>query len=124
MRDKKNVLSDALNGVKTVVLFFTKGEPTQKIWYYQLNLSRTLGKTNPLSEADLDDFVQLQQTKAESENSWTLNVADLGDDCDLSVKNPNKPEIVDNRTAADILGTIADLNNDSARLINEIKEML
>ena len=111
-------------GVKTVVLFFTKGEPTQKIWYYQLNLSRTLGKTNPLSEADLDDFVKLQQTKAESENSWTLNVADLGDDCDLSVKNPNKPEVVDTRTAADILGTIADLNSDSARLINEIKEML
>jgi len=111
-------------GVKTVVLFFTKGEPTQKIWYYQLNLSRTLGKTNPLTEADLEDFVTLQQTKSESENSWTLNVADLGDDCDLSVKNPNKPEIVDTRTAADILNTIADLNNDSARLINEIKEML
>ena len=111
-------------GVKTVVLFFTKGEPTQKIWYYQLNLSRTLGKTNPLTEADLEDFVTLQKNKSESENSWTLNVADLGDDCDLSVKNPNKPEIVDNRTAADILNTIADLNNDSARLINEIKEML
>ena len=111
-------------GVKTVVLFFTKGEPTHKIWYYQLNLSRTLGKTNPLTEADLEDFVTLQKAKAESENSWTLNVADLGDDCDLSVKNPNKPEIVDNRTAADILGTIADLNSDSARLINEIKEML
>ena len=111
-------------GVKTVVLFFTKGEPTQKIWYYQLNLSRTLGKTNPLTEADLEDFVTLQKNKSESENSWTLNIADLGDDCDLSVKNPNKPEVVDNRTAADILGTIADLNNDSARLINEIKEML
>lgn len=111
-------------GVKTVVLFFTKGEPTKKTWYYQLNLDRTLGKTNPLTEADLEDFVTLQKTKSESENSWTLNVADLGDDCDLSVKNPNKPEIVDNRTAADILDTIADLNNDSARLINEIKEML
>ena len=111
-------------GVKTVVLFFTKGEPTKKTWYYQLNLDRTLGKTNPLTEADLSDFVQLQKTKAESENSWTLKVADLGDDYDLSVKNPNKPEIVDNRTAEDILGTIAALNEDSARLINEIKKML
>ena len=111
-------------GVKTVVLFFTKGEPTRNIWYYQLNLSRTLGKTNPLNEADLADFVALQQTKSESENSWTLDVSALGDDCDLSVKNPNKPEIVDNRTTEEILSTIADLNNDSARLINEIKEML
>ena len=111
-------------GVKTVVLFFTKGEPTRSVWYYQLNLDRTLGKTNPLTEADLEDFVTLQKTKAESENSWTLDVSSLGVDCDLSVKNPNKPEVVDNRTAADILNTIADLNEDSARLINEIKEML
>lgn len=111
-------------GVKTVVLFFTKGEPTRKIWYYQLNLGRTLGKTNPLSEADLEDFVNLQKTQAESENSWVLDVSTLGDDCDLSVKNPNKPEVVDNRTTADILNTIAELNEDSARLIKEIKEML
>ncbi len=111
-------------GVKTVVLFFTKGEPTRKIWYYQLNLNRTLGKTNPLSEADLEDFVTLQKTQAESENSWTLDVSTLGDDCDLSVKNPNKPEVVDNRTTEEILRAIADLNEDSARLINEIRELL
>ena len=111
-------------GVKTVVLFFTKGEPTRKIWYYQLNLSRTLGKTNPLNEADLADFVALQQTKAESENSRMLDASALGDDCDLSVKNPNKPEVVDNRTTDEILNTIADLNEDSARLINEIRELL
>ena len=111
-------------GVKTVVLFFTKGEPTRRIWYYQLNLGRTLGKTNPLSEADLEDFVALQKTQAESENSWTLDVSALGDACDLSVKNPNKPEVVDNRTTDEILNTIADLNEDSARLINEIRELL
>ena len=111
-------------GVRTVVLFFTKGTPTEKIWYYQLNLPRTLGKTNPLSDADLADFVTLQQTKAISENSWLLDVATLGEDCDLSVKNPNKPEIIDDRTPSQILDTIASLNADSAKLINQIREML
>ena len=48
-------------GVKTVVLFFTKGEPTKKVWFYQLNLDRNLGKTNPLNEKDLADFVTLQK---------------------------------------------------------------
>ena len=111
-------------GVKTVVLFFTKGEPTRKIWYYQLNPGRTLGKTHPLDETDLADFVRLQKTQEESENSWTLDISTLGDDCDLSVKNPNKPEVVDTRTTEDILNAIADLNEDSARLINEIRELL
>ena len=111
-------------GVKTVVIFFTKGEPTRKIWYYQLNLPRTLGKTNPLSEADLEEFVRLQKTQTESENSWLLDVSTLGEDCDLSVKNPNKPEIIDERTPAEILDTIASLNENSAELIQQIREML
>ena len=111
-------------GVKTVVIFFTKGAPTRKIWYYQLNLPRTLGKTNPLSEVDLEEFVRLQKTQAISENSWLLDVASLGEDCDLSVKNPNKPEVIDERTPAQILDTIATLNADSAKLINQIRELL
>jgi len=45
-------------GVKTVVLFFEKGSPTRKVWFYQLNLKRNLGKTNPLNESDLADDAQ------------------------------------------------------------------
>ena len=89
-------------GVKTVVLFFEKGKPTQKIWYYQLNLDRNLGKTNPLNENDLAEFVELQKTFADSENSWTVNIKDVissgvekdQSTFDLSVKNPNKKEVV------------------------------
>jgi type I restriction enzyme M protein len=47
-------------GVKTVVLFFEKGKATQKVWFYQLNLDRNLGKTNPLNENDLAEFVELK----------------------------------------------------------------
>src|ERR1700733_8045381 len=49
-------------GVKTVVLFFEKGAPTRKIWYYQLDPGRNLGKTNPLNNDDLTEFVALQKT--------------------------------------------------------------
>lgn len=111
-------------GVHTVVLFFTKGAPTKDIWYYQLNLNRNLGKTDPLTEDDLAEFVRLQKTREESENSWLLDVSALGTDCDLSVKNPNKPEVVDERTPEEILNAIADLNDSSAQLINEIRELL
>lgn len=111
-------------GVKTVVVFFTKGEPTKKIWYYQLNPGRNLGKTNPLNANDMAEFIELYKTRAESENSWTLDVSTLGEDFDLSVKNPNKVEVVDERTTEDILNAIAELNENSANLINEIRELL
>lgn len=107
-------------GVKTVVLFFTKGEPTKRIWYYQLNPGRNLGKTNALNEADMEEFLRLQKTKEDSENSWSIDVADLDETCDLSVKNPNKVEVVDNRKPVDILNSISTLNEDIRQLIVDI----
>ncbi len=104
-------------GVKTVILFFTKGEPTQKIWYYQLDKHFT--KTQPLTEEDLADFLKLQQTKADSVNSWTLDVSTLGEDYDLSVKNPNKVEEVDERTPAEIMDAIVELQDEADDIIHE-----
>ena len=107
-------------GVKTVVLFFTKGEPTKKIWYYQLNPGRNLGKTNALNEADMEEFLRLQQTKEDSENSWSIDVDGLDEPYDLSVKNPNKVEVVDNRKPVEILNSISHLNEDIRQLIVDI----
>ena len=111
-------------GVKTVVLFFDKGKPTEKIWYYQLNPGRNLGKTNALNEDDLADFLKLQKTKADSENSWSIDVSKLGDDCDLSVKNPNKVEEVDERSAAEIVDSLLGLHEEAQNLLDEIKKMV
>ena len=111
-------------GVKTVVLFFEKGKPTEKIWYYQLNLNRNLGKTNPLSEADLADFVALQKTKSDSANSWSLDVTEMLKDekstLDLSVKNPNKKEEKVLRDVSEIIAEMQELNKQSDELLKEL----
>ena len=109
-------------GVKTVVLFFTKGMPTEKVWYYQIDKHFT--KTNPMTEKDLEEFLTLQKTKAESEHSWLLDVSTLGDDYDLSVKNPNKVEEVDERTPSEILDSIFELESENMNIINALQEAL
>lgn len=112
-------------GVKTVVLFFEKGEPTEKVWYYQLNLDRNLGKTNALSEQDLAEFVALQPKQKDSENSWTVRVADLNPDTlDLSVKNPNRNDEVELRSPDAIIAEMQSLDNTNKSLLDEIKAML
>ncbi len=112
-------------GVKTVVLFFEKGAPTKKIWFYQLNLSRNLGKTNLLNEADLADFVALQKTKADSDNSWSANVTDVDQSTlDLSVKHPNRNDKVQHRNPQDIVTEIAELDLESAAIIKNIQALL
>lgn len=109
-------------GVKTVVLFFTKGEPTQRIWYYQLDKHFT--KTQSLTEEDLADFLNLQEPKAESENSWSIDVSSLNEDYDLSVKNPNKVEEKNERSSAEIMESLLSLQNESHSILADINKLL
>ena len=112
-------------GVKTVVLFFEKGAPTKKVWFYQLNLDRNLGKTNPLNEADLAEFVALQRRKGDSANSWSLEVAGIDRETyDLSVKNPNRKDETVLREPGEILEEIKSLDIQSEVILNAIRELI
>ncbi len=112
-------------GVKTVVLFFEKGEPTRRVWYYRLDPGRTLGKTSPLNDADMADFVAKQAEFAEGPNSWSV-AADSLDPAtfDLTVRNPNAPEAKAPRSPAEILNEIARLDAESAKVLARVKELL
>jgi type I restriction enzyme M protein len=112
-------------GVKTVVLFFEKGSSTKKVWFYQLNLNRNLGKTNALNEKDLADFVTQQQTKADSENSWSIDVSKIDQTTfDLSAKNPNKKEEAALRQPQEILEEMKALDEESADILKSILELI
>jgi type I restriction enzyme M protein len=112
-------------GVKTVVLFFEKGAPTQKVWFYQLNLERNLGKTNSLNEKDLSEFVALQKTFADSENSWSIKVKDIDQATfDLSAKNPNKKIETALRQPQEILQAMRALDKESAEILDSILDLV
>ena len=112
-------------GVKTVVLFFEKGAPTRKTWFYQLDPGRNMGKTNPLNDADLVEFVALQKSFADSAKSWSVDAASVDQvTFDLSVKNPNIAEAAAHRSPAEILDEIAALDEESAEVLAGIRALL
>ena len=112
-------------GVKTVVLFFEKGKATEKVWYYQLNAGRNMGKTNPLNEQDLAEFVEMAKVQQLSANSWLVDIASINTDTwDLTVNNPNRVEEVDNRTPEEIIAEIEELDAQAAQALRAIKELL
>ena len=112
-------------GVKTVVLFFEKGQPTENIWYYQLDPGRNLGKTNPLNDDDLAEFVTLQSKAEDSDNSWTVNIADVEQDSwDLSVKNPNRDDEVVLRDPVEILDEIQTLDLETAEILESVRGLV
>jgi len=112
-------------GVRTVVLFFQKGSPTKKVWYYQLNPGRNLGKMNPLNDADLADFVNLQKTKTDGANSWTIDAKDLNQETwDLTVRNPNAEGPAELGSPAEIIAELEALDRESTVLVSKLKALL
>lgn len=112
-------------GVRTVVLFFKKGTPTKKIFYYDLNLDRTLGLTNPLNEIDLKEFVNLYNNKKETLNSWFKNIKDINkENYELSINNPNIVEDIDERTPLEIISDIEELKEQETASLKKIKDLL
>lgn len=112
-------------GVKTVVLFFEKGAPTKRIWYYALDPGRSLGKTNPLNDDDLAEFVKLQKKFAESDKSWTVKRAAIDEATfDLSVKNPNAPAAAALRSPEEIIDDMLARDAETVEILNGIRVML
>jgi type I restriction enzyme M protein len=112
-------------GVNTIVLFFEKGAITRQIWYYQLVPGRNLGKTNPLNDNDLKEFIELQKTFVVSPKSWRVDASSIDPTTfDLSVKNPDGGEVVAHRRVPDILDEIAAMDAESAEVLGKIRELL
>ncbi|NCO37019.1 MAG: SAM-dependent DNA methyltransferase, partial [Armatimonadetes bacterium] len=94
-------------------------------WYYQLEPGRNMGKTNPLNDADLAEFIALQKTFADSPKSWSVDAASIDPATfDLSVKNPDGGEAVVHRSPQDIMDEIAALDAESAEVLGNIRALL
>jgi type I restriction enzyme M protein len=112
-------------GVKTVVLFFEKGAPTKQTWFYQLDPGRNMGKTNPLNDNDLADFIQKQPKFSKSEKSWTIKRSDIdAATCDLSVKNPNVAEEAPLRAPEDIIAEIHQIDEECETILKSIQKLV
>ena len=112
-------------GVKTVVLFFTKGEPTQSIWYYQLDPKRNMGKNSPLNDEDLAEFVALSKSKPDTDLSWSVPVSQIDTKSwDLTVKNPNRTSSIEHREPADILDELTEIDKQTTAIIEKLRGLL
>jgi type I restriction enzyme M protein len=112
-------------GVKTVVLFFTKGEPTQSIWYYQLDPKRNMGKNSPLNDEDMAEFVALSKSRPDTDLSWSVPVSQIDTKSwDLTVKNPNRTSSIEHREPSDILDELTEIDKQTTAIIEKLRGLL
>ena len=121
------VFTTAGAGVKTNVLFFRKGAPTKKVWYYEVlpkNRER-FTKTDPLTLGHFEGFFKLLGGRADSNRSWTVSIEEIKQcNYDLKAVNPHREVEADLRTPAELLGEIERHNVEIKRALTDLRRTL
>jgi len=117
------VFTSAGAGVKTNLVFFTKGKPTEKIWYYDLS-DLEVRKRKPLTVDKFDEFFKLLPKRADSDRSWTITRKEIEDsNYDLKAVNPNRKSEEDLRTPEQLLDVIEEKGKEIAAAVAELRKI-
>lgn len=106
--------------VKTNIIFFDRNGKTRDIWYYEINLGRTLTKNKPITYEEIKEIPKLLKDRVISENSWIVKVEDIKD-FDLSAKNPNKAKEEVLRSPLEIITNIEKNDEEIKVLVSELR---
>jgi type I restriction enzyme M protein len=118
------VFSSAGAGVKTNLLFFTKGGPTESVWYYDLSDVKVT-KKQPLTIDRFAEFFELLPSRADSAHSWTVSREELESrKLDLKAVNPNRTSNEDTRTPEELLDNIESKGREIDASIAELRSSL
>lgn len=111
-------------GVKTDLLFFTKGKRTEKVWYYDLSDVK-VGKKTPITLDRFADFFRLLPERGDSDRSWTVTRAEIeAKNYDLKAVNPYAKREVDTRTPGEILEAIESRQAEIERALAELRKLI
>jgi type I restriction enzyme M protein len=118
------VFTNAGAGVKTNLMFFTKGTPTEEIWYYDLSDVK-VNKGKPFTRDRFDDFFARLPTRAASARSWTITMAQVkAANYNLKALNPNAQDETDQRSPDELLSAIARAQVEIAKGVDALRSSL
>mgnify|MGYP003992429713 FL=1 len=114
--------------VATNLLFFTKGEPTKDVWYYEHKLpekQKSYSKTKPIDIKEFDSIKKWWNDRKENKVAWKVSIKYLEkQDWDLDIKNPNKKEEENYKSPQELLDKIKESLKESQDIVGSINDLL
>jgi type I restriction enzyme M protein len=111
--------------VATNLLFFTKGQKTKEIWYYEHRLpegQKAYSKTKPIDAKEFEPIKKWWNNRSESGVCWKVDIKELAKrNFDLDIKNPNKKEEKEEFSSAELIKMLEDSFDETKRILGEIK---
>lgn len=100
-----NGVFNPYTGIKTNILFFTKGKPTEHVWFYEHPYPegvKNYNKTRPMKfdefQAEIDWWGNEEDgfaSRVENKQAWKVPIADIiARNFNLDIKNPHQEEVV------------------------------
>lgn len=121
-------------GIKTNLLFFTKGQPTQHIWYYEHPYPegvKSYNKTKPIRIEEFDaekawwgNEADGFAARVENERAWKVGIDQIkAANYNLDQKNPHAANVVSHDPEV-LLAAYAKLQSEAQGLRDELKAIL
>ena len=114
--------------VATNLLFFTKGEPTKEIWYWEHKLpegQKSYSKTRPIQKSEFASLKEWWNKRTENEQAWRVPVERIAENgWNLDIKNPFVKEEEVTHSTAELLDMLSASFKKSDVLIEELKKEL
>jgi type I restriction enzyme M protein len=114
-------------GIKTNLLFFQKGEPTQDVWFYEHPYPagyKSYSKTKPMRIEEFEAEKAWWHNRVENEHAWRVSVEELkARNYNFDLKNPHAIDAISHDPAA-LLHEMAGLDAEIATLKAQLKAAL
>jgi len=114
--------------VATNLLFFTKGEPTQNIWFYEHKLPegyKAYSKTKPIQLAEFDTLKAWWTNREESEQAWQVDIGTIkAKGYDLDIKNPHRAEEEKQHSSTELLDLLHQSFAKGDQLLEQLRKEL
>lgn len=122
-----NGVFNPYTGIKTNLLFFTKGEPTQEIWYYEHPYPpgyKSYSKTKPIRIEEFEQELAWWHNREESDRAWKVSGKQIkANGYNLDIKNPHKID-ADQGDLEDMLAEYQQLLAELGHTRNTLKQEL
>lgn len=113
--------------IATNLLFFTKGEPTKEIWYYEHRLPegvKAYNKTKPIRLEEFNPIKEWWNNREESEVAWKVDIDEIKKrGYNLDIKNPNA-KTEDELNPTEVLVSYRAKKAETSKTLEKIKEVL
>ena len=129
-----NGVFNPYTGIKTNILFFTKGAPTKDVWFYEHPYPdgvKNYNKTKPMKFEEFQTEIDWWGTeddgfasRVETKQAWKVSIDDIIErNFNLDIKNPYQDEVV-NYDPEELLASYEQQQQEITTLRNQLKDIL